>query len=217
MNKAVKKKTKQLSDFKLKKNKVKNVTKNIVENSNNNKSKNYKFTRILLVLLIIATCITFVISGIILLMHPTVLALKEVNATLNITNHIGFNLNSDKLHFGSMFPGGKSVRSVDLISNADGYVYITVVNDSKDWIYVYDQNFFVRNNSIVSLNFAAMPPIYLENGNYEVALKVYVLKKKPTIFTKIFLEGKPVSLTSESYIPGSAVISLNITNSTNRT
>jgi hypothetical protein len=216
MNKAVKKKREQLPNFKLKKNSTKNTTKNIVENSTDINSKKSRFTRILLISLIILACLVFIISVLILFTHPTVLALKEVNATLNITDHIGFNLNPDKIHFGSMFSGGKSVRSINIISDRDGYVYVTVVNDSNDWIYVYDQNFFILKDSSMSLTFAAMPPTYFEEGNYEVALNIYVLKKKPSLFTKLFLEGKMVSLTSQEYMPGSAVISLNITNSSNQ-
>ena len=42
----------------------------------------------------------------------SIVSVMELNATLNVSDYVGFNLNKNELNFGTVFPGGYSAREI---------------------------------------------------------------------------------------------------------
>ncbi len=200
--------------------KYKNSAENKVSNKANNKANirirkersGNKIVKIILVALIILLILAMIsVLGLYLSHKNDVLARTDITATMNVSNYIGFNLDKDKVYFGSLFPGGSSSRDVNVNSSNDGYIYITSEGDFDNVVFVYAQNIPVQAGSVAMINFIAKPPRNMSLGNYEIPLHIYVLKKKASCLTKFLIQGKRVNLLSERIVPIQAKVSVNIT------
>jgi hypothetical protein len=144
-----------------------------------------------------------------------VLSMQKINATVNVDDFIGFNLDKDALHFGTAFPGGKSLRQLNIMSSEKGYLYLASNSEIADWIFVSSQNMPVERDTYNSFDVIVAVPSSVPYGNYTFELDIYLLEKKADFLTDLLLRTKPLKEISISEELGSGKVKLNIVNSTN--
>ena len=122
----------------------------------------------LFILLLIITLIS--ITATILFYSFYIIAdAREFNMTLIVGYHAGFDVNTERLAFGMVSPGGNScTRFIDL-SNKKDYplkIYINFEGDLADWISVSDNYFIINPGEEKKLSFSASAPKGSAYGNY---------------------------------------------------
>jgi hypothetical protein len=142
-----------------------------------------------------------------------VLSVTKINATINVDDYIGFNLDKDKLHFGTAFPGGKSMRELSIKSKESGYIYATVDSYFKDWTFVSIQNEYIEKGTDVPFQITMFVPKNTPVGNYTFEIKIFVLEKKADFITKSILKSTPANYNLENIEnEGSGKVILNVVN-----
>jgi len=115
---------------------------------------------------------------------------NNINATLNIGDYVGFNLDKDKLHFGTIKGSGYAERVVSLTPQRDGYIYITAEGTLSDWLYLDRENSFpVFAGEELSVLIYASPAHGSRQGFYEATINIYLLRQKPDWVVRMFLSG----------------------------
>lgn len=135
----------------------------------------------------------------------SVLDVQEIGFTLNVSDYVGLNIDTDKLHFGSVFPGGSSSRSVFLNSGVDGYVF---VSSDFDWLFVEEQGFRVNKGDGFYINLKAIVPLDAEFEDFEGVVYFYVLRSDSRL-PFLFLDGEVLG-DFEAGKVGASKISINI-------
>lgn len=182
----------------LKKTEKKNITK-----KNINAFSGYNPLKIVLicfiVIVVLLSCIIFFCLN---SYKHSIVSVMEMNATLNVSDYVGFNLNKNGLHFGTIFPGGYSTRDIGLILEKDSYVYI-ITDDSKisKWIYVSYQNELLERGINYSLRIVARAPLDAPDpSDYAFKIRIIVLDKKANCVARMFFNKYAAQL-EKSYVP----------------
>lgn len=94
---------------------------------------------------------------------------REFNMSLIVGDHAGFDVDTEKLAFGMVSPGGNScTRFIDL-SNKKDYplkIYINFYGDFADWVSVSNNYFILNPGEEKKLSFSASAPGDAAYGNY---------------------------------------------------
>lgn len=170
------------------------------------------------IILIILTLLFFIfalfMAYVYLSYGDDVLSVTKLNATIGVDDYIGFNLDKDMLHFGTAFPGGKSMRELSLGSQREGYVYITVDDFFKDWVRVSVQNERIDSGGTIPVQISVFVPENASLGNYSFGINLYILEKKADIFTKMIIRSSPAVYNAQNLEDiGSGKVTLEIVNS----
>lgn len=163
----------------MKKKQTQNQTKK--NKSKDQESGKYRYVLFIVLTIIILAILFFTIK--INLSEPIV-DINKINYTINVSDYVGINLDTDKLHFGTLSPGGDGSRKITINSDLEGYVFITSARD--DLIYVDRQGVKLTDKPI-HLDFIAAIPRNMSNQNIEGTLTFYVLKTSnpwPLFFQK---------------------------------
>ena len=131
--------------------------------------------------------------------------MQQINYTINVTDYVGLNLDTDKLHFGGIMPGGHSQRTMSVVSEIEGYVY--VLTDKNTYLYVNQQGQRVEKEKPAILTFKAAIPKEKPQQNIEDTIYVFILKKEQE--WPIMSYGKKIMKTFEEYQPTPSIM-LNI-------
>jgi len=115
-----------------------------------------------------------------------VVEFKSINFTLNVTDHVGIILDSDKLHFGGVIPGGYSSRSLFLLSEIEGFVFIK--SDYSDLVKVNNQGLFVDSDG-ARFDFRAVVPKNMDYQDVEGEIHFYVMKSDKRWLLRFFSGG----------------------------
>ncbi len=91
------------------------------------------------------------------------------------THYLGFNADTDALHFGIINQGGKGIRDLELTSSERARVLIKVIN--ADNISPNRNNFIIEPNQTISVQFLAKVAPDTPTGNYSG--KVRIIFKRP--------------------------------------
>ncbi|MBU1030827.1 MAG: hypothetical protein ABIC91_07090 [Nanoarchaeota archaeon] len=94
-------------------------------------------------------------------------------------NVIGFNIDTDALHFGKMIPGNTGTRTM-IITN-DYYpttlVKINSFGETKKWLSINPNNFVLENGEKKEVHFTMNLEKQAPIGNFSGGVKVILLKK----------------------------------------
>jgi cell division protein FtsL len=169
--------------------------------------------------ILLALIVFFIIAGSAILYVyfsylDDVLSVQKVNATINVDDFIGFNLDKDALHFGTAFPGGKSMRQLNIMSSEKGYLFLASNSQISDWIFVSSQNVPVENGIYNKFDVIIAVPSNVPYGNYTFELDIYILEKKADFLTNLLLKTKPLQVFDDNKELGSAKVSVDIVNTT---
>jgi hypothetical protein len=123
------------------------------------------------VLLISASLTLFIYS------HFIIKDVLFVEAHVEVGDYVGFNLDTDKLYFGTVFPGGKAERGIIIQHYKTGpsIVTIRVEGDASRWI-TPKYPAFVLFNETKEVVFTVHPPSDAAYGNYTATIKFFFKK-----------------------------------------
>ncbi|MFA6073355.1 MAG: hypothetical protein WC758_04545 [Candidatus Woesearchaeota archaeon] len=202
----------------------KSLNKRINKNKKNSINKDKSKFMFFLILGTIVIVLLFLCSLVFLLMQKSlILGQITINTTLGVSDYIGLNKDTDKLHFGTGFPGGRMAVLMNVSSSSSGYIYVTCDGGNEyqftNWVYVKDQGMKVDVDEVATLNFEGRPPSNASFGKYESTMRIYILKKaKLSCFDKLFLKGDLIKSASDlqavSANAGGGKIMLTIVNQT---
>jgi hypothetical protein len=156
-------------------------------------NKKQQKTLIILISIVLFLSITF--FSLKIYTEKNILNIQQINYTINITDYVGFNLDTDKLHFGGIIPGGHSQRTMSVISEIEGYVFI--LTNKETYLYVNEQGQEVEKDKPAILTFKAVIPKDKTHQNIEETIQVYILKKEHA--WPIMFYGKKIMKTFEEY------------------
>ena len=94
---------------------------------------------------------------------------KELDMSLIVGNHAGFDVDTEKLSFGMIMPAGNSCTRYVFLSNKKDYplkVYINFYGDLADWVSVSDNYFILKPGEEKKLSFTANAQKDASYGNY---------------------------------------------------
>ncbi len=91
---------------------------------------------------------------------------KTIDAEVKVSDHVGFKLDTDKLYFGTITPGGSADRKVNISVPRDSYVVITMGGELKDWLRPKYNGFSLEADTQKAIKFTVHDPEKAEEGNY---------------------------------------------------
>lgn len=89
--------------------------------------------------------------------------------------HLGFNADTDGLHFGTINQGGAGIRDLEISSEKRARVLIKVLD--ADNVFPNRNDFIIEPNQTTSVQFMAIVPADTPIGNYSG--KVRIIFKRP--------------------------------------
>jgi hypothetical protein len=98
---------------------------------------------------------------------------REVDMVLEVAPKLGFNTETDKLNFGSNFPGNTCKKFMNISFPKETKVIIDFEGDFADWVTVNEDNFILEPNESKALEFLAKIPKDADLGIYAGKVKFY--------------------------------------------
>ena len=125
-----------------------------------NKNKNnLSLILLLIILLLVLSTLFFVVSKI----TPKPLFTQKMAYDYNVTEHVGFVLDEDMMHFGSIPSNGHSNRSMNITGSGTYLVKIRYEGDG--YLVVNENHFILQDGELKKLEFQ-MYPINKTLGHY---------------------------------------------------
>ncbi len=120
---------------------------------------------------LIVIIIFFVVFSIIALTRSTPTEIRSINYTFTVKDALGFNLDTDKLHFGGGPSGVTLQRTLDISSTYDSIVEIETVGPG--FIVLDKNNFKMEAGENTTLTFNLLIPQTMPQGAYEGTIYLY--------------------------------------------
>ncbi len=97
-----------------------------------------------------------------------------VEAHAEVGDYVGFNLDTDKLYFGTVFPGGTSERAIFVshYKKEPAFVTVSVKGPMADWIEANPNKFLIYNGTR-EVMFRVTPPKDAEFGNHTSTIRFF--------------------------------------------
>jgi len=98
---------------------------------------------------------------------------------LEVAQRVSFNTDTDALHFGSVYKGGESTRTLNIANQNHYPVIINIENqgDFAHWVALEKNHFTLPPNSSTAVQFTAQPPMYAQYGEYSGQATIKVKRK----------------------------------------
>lgn len=141
-----------------------------------NAKKSRKIKNIFLILLIAFVFLLSIILYSNFIDYISILEKKEVYASVNVNNYIGFDINSTALKFGTIPPGNSAFRKIYLENSYNDTVRVKIYVEGKikDFVEVSDNDFILLKNEKKEVNFVVKIPSETEFGFYEGKIIVFI-------------------------------------------
>ena len=107
-----------------------------------------------------------------------VVSVNEYFATLSVGHRIGFDVGSNNISFGTMFPGSESSRKIQITNDFKRPVRVIVKNYGETASFVHpEKNYFLLpSGSTEELNLIASVPSNAPYGNYTGKIIIRTLR-----------------------------------------
>lgn len=118
--------------------------------------------------------ITSVIVTLSVYEYVTVVDVEELEMYLTVGEHVGFNVETSAIFFGTVPRRGSANRDI-IISNSNGNplkVNIKTFGKLSKWVYVSDNNFVLQPKENRTVRVTAVVPEDAKLGNYTGSLKI---------------------------------------------
>lgn len=107
-----------------------------------------------------------------------IVEVTEIPTTVTVGSELGFNVDTDKLYFGTLVRGGSAERSLD-IANFDCkkcFVVVSKEGEIAKWITLSDNKFIMRNGEGKSIIVDLNVPNNADEGVYTGNIKIVFWK-----------------------------------------
>ncbi len=97
-----------------------------------------------------------------------IIKVQTINTDIKVSDHSGFNLDRDAMHFGLSVPGGSVDREI-VFSNKFSFpvrVVIQTEGNMSKWLYVSQPDFKIMPNSTKTVKFSVYVPSDAAYGLY---------------------------------------------------
>ncbi len=123
-------------------------------------------------LLVVALSLIIVFNG---LYSVNPYLVKEIPIEMEISNFIGFDINTTALTFGKIPPGSTSSKKITVNNNKNKEVLISLktYGETTKFITLEQNNFILLPYESKEINIFATAPLNSNNGIYSGGLKVY--------------------------------------------
>jgi len=124
-------------------------------------------TKHLIVLLFITAIISITATNILYSFY-VISDVKELDMSLIVGEHIGFDAGTDKITFGMITRSGSCRRDI-FLSNQKDYplkVYVSLHGNFKEWVYLTDDFFILKPGEEKKISFTVSAPADAAYGNY---------------------------------------------------
>jgi len=100
---------------------------------------------------------------------------KVVPMDIKVSDHIGFNLDTDSMHFGISTSPGYAGRSFILSHDNEKplRVEIKIYGEMADWVYIKENSFVLEPNVSKEVKFEVYVPENIEQGHYNGTIKIF--------------------------------------------
>ena len=122
--------------------------------------------------------VVFIFVSIITLYVYTFYTIKgytEYGVDYAIGDHIGFNLDEDAIHFGTVIPGMKATRKINISSYKAAWIDIYI--EDLEHVDIDEHSFFLDAGGSKEVKLSVMPVVGAEEGNHSG--KMRVIYKRP--------------------------------------
>jgi len=104
-----------------------------------------------------------------------VLDVEEIGIDLTIGDHIGFNIDTDAIHFGTLPKGAEGKRKITIENKFDRTVRtnIKIGKDISKFISVSENNFKLKANEEKNVTFIAKAPLDEEFRMYNSTVRIF--------------------------------------------
>ncbi|MEM1577642.1 MAG: hypothetical protein QXM27_01350 [Candidatus Pacearchaeota archaeon] len=130
-----------------------------------NKIINWKKILIWFIIFLLIIILTELIWIYIKFLHNTT-AIRIYDIKLKVGDYIGFNIENESINFGTIMPGGRGERYIEVTSNKDVKVEIYLKGDIAKWIIVDKNDFILKKNTKENITFSVVIPKDAKIGNY---------------------------------------------------
>jgi len=105
----------------------------------------------------------------------------EYDVDVEVGNKVGFNLDPDAIHFGTMPAGNKGLRHMRFNNNREIPVRVGLKTggELRDWLVFSDNNFVLEKGDEKRVNITMYVPKDVSKTKYEGKLVVYIKQKFP--------------------------------------
>lgn len=100
--------------------------------------------------------------------------IKEVPTDVRVSNHYGFNLNTDKLHFGRVTSPGNAERGITVRNQYTKPLRVTIQTSGyiSGWIYTKDYDTLFQPGESRSIILGVNVPENISDGDYNGTIRV---------------------------------------------
>jgi hypothetical protein len=131
-------------------------------------------------LFLIMLCVVVItaVSFILFYSYYMVLQVREIKMQLTIGDHIGFNVDTDALYFGTIPPGGIGNREIHIKNEnyTQVKVNIKIFGPARKWIQVTNNNFILKKGESKDITFYSYVPKNIAYGIYNGEIKIIFTK-----------------------------------------
>jgi len=122
--------------------------------------------------------ISVMIFGYLLFNYISIFKTVELEMHLQVNNYTGFNIDTDKIYFGTIPPNGSGKRNIS-IENSENFplkALILTGGELAHWVSTTENNFIVKPGQTKEITLVVKVPENAKYGNYTGIVKV-ILKK----------------------------------------
>ena len=128
--------------------------------------------------ILVALLIVVILVSAVAVAYSLLTDTKEFDVMLEVSDHIGFVVDSGPLDFGSVMPAGTGQREL-IIENKDDFskfVHLEASGRIKDWISFSGNDFVINGNETVVIGVRARTQPTTPYGNYTSKVTLYLTR-----------------------------------------
>ncbi len=120
------------------------------------------------------------ILALVYMLYKSPIEVIDYDMHIEVGDNVGFNLDTDKIYFGTVYPGGGAERNITLTNIHDITLttQITLSGDLKEWVVLSDNNFLLDPSKSKDITVYVTTPENTTYGNYTGKMKVRLLRSK---------------------------------------
>ena len=130
--------------------------------------------------LIILVCVIILIITFIGIYRARTIDYEEIPITLSVGDYLGFNIDSDALHFGTVMPSGHGYRNMNVHNKKEirCKVFLEADGPITEWItFSPEDTFYLDGDETETIQVNVTVPPGTEFGNYSgIKVKTYFYK-----------------------------------------
>jgi len=104
--------------------------------------------------------------------------IRILEMTVKVADYVGINIDTDKVYFGAVMPGGASIRSVKIWQNYTTPLRVKIFTQGyiTNWVENSNSSFILQPNQTATIPFTVHVPKGTAFGNYTGKIKIVMTR-----------------------------------------